>query len=136
MSTLVPFDPFNIVNEGSSSAASFIRSPALLVKSPLKGNGQFKKQILDVTDTGGSQLFPDIALFVFICLVPIYDARNHQFDYANDLEHIDSVLPRFDAEIPAGSFAVVGYTMSTYKRAVNTHLNTNVQFVILLKDYE
>jgi hypothetical protein len=68
--------------------------------------------------------------------VAIYDARNHQFDYADDLEHIDSVLPRFDAEIPAGSFAVVAYTMSTYKKAANCHLNTNIQFVILLKDYE
>jgi hypothetical protein len=68
--------------------------------------------------------------------VPIYDAREHQFDYANDLEHMDSVLPRFEAEIPSGSFAVVGYTMSTYKKAANFHLSTNVQFVVLLKDYE
>ena len=68
--------------------------------------------------------------------MPIYDAREHQFDYANDLELIDSVLPRFDGEIPAGSFAVVAYTMSTYKKGPNHHLSTNVQFVILLKEYE
>lgn len=68
--------------------------------------------------------------------VPIYDAQQHLFDYANDLEHVDSVLPRFDGEIPAGSFAIVAYTMSTYKKAANHHLSTNVQFVILLKEYE
>jgi hypothetical protein len=68
--------------------------------------------------------------------VPIYDAREHQFDYGNDLEHIDSILPRFEEEILAGSFAVVAYTMSTYKKATKVHLSTNVQFVILVRDYE
>ena len=68
--------------------------------------------------------------------VPIYDAQQHLFDYANDLEHVDSVLPRFDGEIPASSFAIVAYTMSTYKKAANHHLSTNVQFVILLKEYK
>lgn len=75
--------------------------------------------------------------FFLICLsVPIYDAREHLFDYANDLEHVDSVLPRFEGEIPAGSFAVVAYTMSTYRKPPNHHLSTNVQFVILVKEYE
>ena len=69
-------------------------------------------------------------------LVPIYDARAHLFDYACDLDHIDAMLPLFNAEIPPGSFVVVAYTMSTYKKGANFHLSTNVQFVILVKDFE
>jgi hypothetical protein len=68
--------------------------------------------------------------------VPIYDARAHLFNYDSDFDHIDKVLPRYEAEIPSGSFAVVAYTLSTYKKGANMHLNTNVQFVILVKDLQ
>ena len=71
-----------------------------------------------------------------VLLVPIYDARTHQFDYAKHLDGIESVLPRFEAEIPVGSFAVVAYSMSTFKKSGGYHLNTNVQFVILVRDFE
>jgi hypothetical protein len=94
-----------------------------------------KKQILEVTDTGRMQQ-PLHCFILSIFLVVIYDACNHQFNFADDLEYIDSVLPHFDGEIPAGSFAAVAYTMSTYKKASNFHLNTNIQFVILLDDYK
>jgi hypothetical protein len=69
-------------------------------------------------------------------LVPIYDAHERPFDYAKDLPSVDSILPRFEAEVPAGSFMVVGYTMSTFRKAGGYHLNTNVQFVILVHDFE
>ena len=67
-------------------------------------------------------------------LVPIYDARQHPFDYAADLDNIATVLPSFNGEILGGSFVVVAYTMSTFKKGGNWHLNTNVQFVLLVKD--
>lgn len=35
----------------------------------------------------------------------------------------------------AGSFAVVAYTMSTFKKGGNWHLNTNIQFVIVVKEF-
>jgi hypothetical protein len=55
---LITTDRLNIVNKGNSgnpSVATFIRSPALLAKSHQKGNNQYKKQILEVMDTGRSQ---------------------------------------------------------------------------------
>ena len=121
---------------GAPSTSHFIRSSALLGKSPKKGQGQFTKQILDVTDTGESLQIGQYHFVLILWSVPIYDARRHLFNYAEDLEHVDSVLPKFDGEIPAGSFAIVAYTMSTYQKGSNHHLSTNVQFVILLKDYE
>jgi hypothetical protein len=67
--------------------------------------------------------------------VPVYDARDIPFDYAQDLDNINKVLPLFDQEVPPGSFAVVAYTMSTYNKAGRRQLNTNVQFVILVQDF-
>jgi hypothetical protein len=93
------------------------------------------KQILDVTDTGVVS-YGSIRSNLMFLLVPIYDARERLFDYAKDLDNVDSVLPRFEAEVPAGSFAVVAYTMSTFRKAGGYHLNTNIQFVILVKDFE
>jgi hypothetical protein len=57
-------------------------------------------------------------------------------NYATDLDQIQSLLPTFDGEIPSGSFAVVAYTMSSFKKAAAWNVNTNVQFVILVKDYQ
>lgn len=121
---------------GTPSGSRYIRSSALLSKSPTKGRPGTTKQILDVTDTGGVQLGQIQRRLNLYYLVPIYDARNRLFDYAKDLDRIDSILPRFDAEVPAGSFAVVAYTMSTFKKTGSYHLNTNVQFVILVQDFE
>lgn len=64
--------------------------------------------------------------------VPIYDARKYTFNYAGDFDNIAKILPSFDGEVPAGSFAVVAYTLSCYKKAENWHLSSNVQFVIVL----
>lgn len=121
---------------GTPSAARYVRSPALLGKSPGKGSGRSGKQVLDATDTGKLLQNCRSTLIILHVSVPIYDARSHQFDYANDLDHVEAVLPLYEAEIPPGSFAVVAYTASTYKKGTNFHLTTNVQFVILVKDFE
>jgi hypothetical protein len=81
-------------------------------------------------------LFTDPVLDLCVLLVPIYDARHHSFNYATDLDNIESVLPLLGEEVPSGSFAVVGYTMSSFKKGTEWHVNSNVQFVILVKNYE
>jgi len=46
---------------------------------------------------------------------------------------LDKILDRYDDEIPYGSFAVVGYTLSIYKsKAGKSSLSCNIQWVILL----
>lgn len=66
------------------------------------------------------------------CAVPIYDAREHPFDYASDLEDIACVLPRFEEEIPPHSFVVVGYTMGHYDKDGRANLTMNIIFAILI----
>jgi len=42
------------------------------------------------------------------------------------------MLPLFNAEVPAGSFLVVAYTMTAYKKGDVWNLSTNIQFVIVV----
>ena len=56
------------------------------------------------------------------------------FNYSSDLDDIGTALPLYGSEIPVGSFAIVAYTLSSFKKGGEWHLNSNVQFVILVKD--
>lgn len=72
--------------------------------------------------------------FLINCFVtvPIYDAREIPFNFTTDFENLDSVLPKYDDEIPSGSFVIVGYTMTHYDKDGRSNLSTNVMFAILL----
>ncbi|KAH6869346.1 hypothetical protein BKA70DRAFT_1131885 [Coprinopsis sp. MPI-PUGE-AT-0042] len=66
--------------------------------------------------------------------VPIYDARySADFDFMEDLVNIDRILPRWEGEIPYGSFVVVAYTIAVY-RANNGHwtLSCNIQWAMIV----
>ncbi|KAJ7075572.1 hypothetical protein C8R43DRAFT_1143783 [Mycena crocata] len=47
--------------------------------------------------------------------IPIYNALGKKFDFSKDLPNLAELLPRWSGDIPAGSFAVAGYTASSYK---------------------
>jgi len=80
-----------------------------------------------------SRLTSSIPCLITLFPVPIYDARGQKtFDYNRDLSAIDERLPRYNSEVPAGSFSVVGYTMTAYKKQDVWNLSTNVQFVIVV----
>ena len=123
--------------KSDSSGVGYIRNPGLLSKSPEKSRTRSTKPILDVTDSGAISSFVlESQTQLKFSVVPIYDASDRDFDYAQDLEVIDDVLPQLDHEVSAGSFAVVAYTMSTFKKAGSWHLNTNIQFVIVVKEFD
>lgn len=91
------------------------------------------KAILDVTDTGLFHLLSFALLLPnFIFSVPIYDGRGKSFDYNCNLAQVHEMLPLFNAEVPAGSFLVVAYTMTAYKKGDVWNLSTNIQFVIVV----
>lgn len=68
-------------------------------------------------------------------LVPIFDSREHIFNFASDLDNLNQ-LPMYVGEIPAGSCVVVGYSLGCYeavKDNVNrSYLTTNILFAIVL----
>ncbi|KAF9455270.1 hypothetical protein BDZ94DRAFT_1316425 [Collybia nuda] len=65
--------------------------------------------------------------------VRVYDAREVDFNLTRDIDKMES-LPLFEEEIPAGSFAVVGHSISSYEDSVPGEygLSFNILWVILL----
>lgn len=79
-------------------------------------------------------MVPPLRLANFL-LVPIYDARGvDAFDFQTDLVRLAEALPAWEGgEVPCGSFAVVGHTLSVYRsQAGNWTLGCNIQWVIVV----
>ena len=69
-------------------------------------------------------------------LVPVHDTQSKAFDFKH-LYKLDKILPSWDDKVPAGSFAVVNYTASTYKKIdgakhTDCSISLNVQWVVIL----
>lgn len=62
----------------------------------------------------------------------MFDAREQAFDINKDLNRMNQLLPRFEGEIPQGSFVIVGYTASVYKKGEQVNLSCNIQWAVLL----
>ncbi|KAJ2911706.1 hypothetical protein MD484_g8708, partial [Candolleomyces efflorescens] len=67
-------------------------------------------------------------------IIPVYDAREARtIDFDKDLPNLDSFLPRWQGEIPYGSFVVVGHTMVVYySKHKRWTLACNLQWVIVV----
>ena len=119
----------------NASTLQCMRTSSLFSKSPRKGEAQTTKPVLDACDTGKD--YCHIKCKVKLNsphLVPVYDSQETPFNYSTDLDDIGMALPLYGSEIPTGSFAVVTYTLSSYKKETERHLNSNVQFVILVRN--
>jgi hypothetical protein len=67
-----------------------------------------------------------------IYIVPIFDGREHDFNFDDDLQNISDLLPLYESEVPFGSCALVAHTMTSYKKEEKNHLSLNVQWVVIL----
>ncbi|KAJ6520779.1 hypothetical protein DFH09DRAFT_226468 [Mycena vulgaris] len=64
---------------------------------------------------GSSMYAPKVkTLLAFDDTVPVYDARKTVIDFDADLDRLGQVLPLFIGEVPNGSFAIIGYSVSSY----------------------
>ncbi|KAG6903678.1 hypothetical protein DXG01_015773 [Tephrocybe rancida] len=98
-------------------------------KSPVKVSSQAGPS----TPTPITAFFPPV--LDFNADVPIYDARGKTVDYQKDLPALAKKLPPFtDGEVPVDSFAVVGYSATTYVSGGDgkVQLSLNVLFVIVV----
>ncbi|KAJ2913529.1 hypothetical protein MD484_g6885, partial [Candolleomyces efflorescens] len=66
--------------------------------------------------------------------IPVYDAREAStMDFNVDLARLDTVLPRWQGEIPYGSFVVVGHTIVVYySKHKRWTLACNLQWIIVV----
>ncbi|RDB26091.1 hypothetical protein Hypma_006901 [Hypsizygus marmoreus] len=63
--------------------------------------------------------------------VPVYDARKSYFKIESELTLLAEKLPRFEEEIPEGSFVIVGYTTSMYTKDKVPNLSCAIQWAIV-----
>ena len=68
---------------------------------------------------------------ITICTVPIYDAQKANANFYNLVLDINK-LNCINCEIPAGSCAVVAYTLNTWGKATPINVSFNVKWVMLL----
>lgn len=64
----------------------------------------------------------------------MYDARNTRtIDFNVDLPSLDSFLPRWEGEVPYGSFVVVGHTIAMYySKYKHWTLGCNIRWLIVV----
>ncbi|KAJ7758511.1 hypothetical protein DFH07DRAFT_772514 [Mycena maculata] len=69
--------------------------------------------------------------------IPVYNATGKVFDFHTQLPELDKTLQRWEGEVPAGSFLVCGYTVTTYKtKATNydgdqVHIGCNLIWAVV-----
>ena len=90
-------------------------------------------------DDDGMSLFYFILFFFLVVIrfhrsfsVPVYDAREHTFNFKEDLDNIGAILPTYPHEIPFGSCVIVAHSLTSYGKNGEDHLSTNIQWVVIL----
>ena len=80
----------------------------------------------------------NINMLIYRVLVPVFDARKVSVDSSIDFDDLSQTFPTFEGEVPIGSCAAVGHSVSTYfgkkkdqASEKNVNLATNVLFVIV-----
>ncbi|PPQ82507.1 hypothetical protein CVT24_006384, partial [Panaeolus cyanescens] len=63
--------------------------------------------------------------------ISVFDARGTDFNFQEDMDKLYS-LPRWEGEIPRGSFVVVGYTLSAYHPNQKWNLATNLRWAVVV----
>ncbi|KAJ3525115.1 hypothetical protein NMY22_g10706 [Coprinellus aureogranulatus] len=119
-----------------STRAEYVQStPSKPSSSAGHGKGSVAPGMFSGPSSGtGSRMSADNFSLPHTAQVPVYDARDvEDFNLETDLAHLDSRMPRWNEEIPYGSFVAVGYTATAfYGNAREWTLGLNIQWVIVV----
>ncbi|KAF7978589.1 hypothetical protein HWV62_45306 [Athelia sp. TMB] len=99
--------------------------------SPAKNPSRMFRQPAGASASRGSPFASAMSNIQGAGYVPVLDARHCRFSVKN-LVGLDKVLPTFDAEVPEGSLAWVGYTVNKYSTTRGNHVNFNLLWVVVL----
>ncbi|KAJ7490176.1 hypothetical protein B0H11DRAFT_2229098 [Mycena galericulata] len=138
------FISFMCLTFGSSTMYGQLSSGAVAFQSALGPandgtGGDIKKSGLVSAQKGSVSVSAKTSL-AFEDTIPVYDGRKIRVNFKTDLRDLSRVLPRFDAEIPFGSFVLVGYTATTWTavpgsatdKVKHAHLGCNVMWAIVV----
>ncbi|KAF7970272.1 hypothetical protein HWV62_24458 [Athelia sp. TMB] len=99
--------------------------------SPSKNPSRMFRQPAGASSSGNSPFAVPLSNIQGSGYVPVLDARHTRFSLKK-LVGLDKVLPNFNAEVPEGSLAWVGYTVNKYTTTRGSHLNFNLLWVVVM----
>ncbi|KAJ7858191.1 hypothetical protein B0H13DRAFT_1640617 [Mycena leptocephala] len=134
------FNQYTLHAQIAADAVTFGTKSVPSDSSSVQTSGGFRTastEALAAEDNGNVYLVVRLFFANELYSVPIYDARNTDFDPATDIDRLDVVLPPYesdwDNEIPNSSLAVVGYTVTHFLSAKkDPSIGFNIQWVIVL----
>ncbi|KAF7970330.1 hypothetical protein HWV62_24354 [Athelia sp. TMB] len=100
--------------------------------SPAKNPSRMFRQPAGASSSGGSPFAVPQSNVQGAGYVPILDGRNTRFSMQENLQSLDRILPPFNAEVPEGSCAWIGYTVNKYTTNKGNNLNFNLLWVVVL----
>ncbi|KAF7985430.1 hypothetical protein HWV62_5155 [Athelia sp. TMB] len=115
-----------------SISFSTARTMSSSSSSPVKNPSKMLRQPAGASSSSGSPFAKPVASVQGSAYVPVLDARHTRFSVTEKLDRLDTILPTFNAEVPEGSCAWVGYTVNKYTTAKGNYLNFNLLWVVVL----
>ncbi|KAF7981761.1 hypothetical protein HWV62_31823 [Athelia sp. TMB] len=100
--------------------------------SPAKNPSRMFRQPAVSASSAGSPFAGPISTIQGAGHVPVLDGRSIRFNFKDDLMKLDKLLPPFNAEVPEGSCAWIGYSVNKYTTTKGTHINFNLLWVVVL----
>ncbi|KAF7968779.1 hypothetical protein HWV62_29328 [Athelia sp. TMB] len=120
----ITFSTTRTMGNGGSSPT---KNPSKMFRQPAGASASrgspFASAVSNIQGAGYARLT--------LAVVPVLDARHCRFSMKN-LVGLDKVLPTFNAEVPEGSLAWVGYTVNKYTTTRGSHINFNLLWVVVL----
>ncbi|KAF7976991.1 hypothetical protein HWV62_4910 [Athelia sp. TMB] len=112
---------FSTARTMGSALSSPVKNPSKMFRRPAGASASnvspFAKSLANIQGSG---------------YVPVLDARRTRFSLRDKLDRLDTILPPFNAKVPEGSCAWVGYTVNKYTTIKGNHLNFNLLWVVVL----
>ncbi|KAF7976217.1 hypothetical protein HWV62_7230 [Athelia sp. TMB] len=129
----ITFSTTRTMGTGGSSPA---KNPSRMFRQPAGASASRGSPFASAVSNTQGAGYGEYIIFVVKCAltlaaVPVLDARHCRFSLKN-LVGLDKVLPAFNAEVPEGSLAWVGYTVNKYTTTRGNHINFNLLWVVVL----
>ncbi|KAK7000763.1 hypothetical protein R3P38DRAFT_3218606 [Favolaschia claudopus] len=122
-----------------------ISGKALLLTTRMSSNEETKEAA--ASSRGANQsMFNNVAMTLgpndtsesYTLMLPVYDARDREFDFTSGLADLEHNLPLWQGgEVPVGAFIVAGYSMHSYMGKAQgvdakvLHVSNNLLWVIV-----
>ncbi|KAK7021173.1 hypothetical protein R3P38DRAFT_2781185 [Favolaschia claudopus] len=124
--------------EAAASSRGANQSMFKWVESPKKNSSPKKPVQTTALSNVAMTLGPNDTSESYTLMLPVYDARDREFDFTSGLADLEHNLPLWQGgEVPVGAFIVAGYSMHSYMGKAQgvdakvLHVSNNLLWVIV-----